>query len=577
MPIISPVPAADDAAPPTGLSTRGRRMSFATAAAALGLGIAVVTANAGPGLGLTPVSAQPKTAGVASPNYLSPELIEFVQAQGSWVLENPSADGVIKYYGYLYDATRPLVTIANSGAPTVEAQKTEPDKNTYVVLKGQHGPDAGYSYGEHFLYQGHEIGPRGYITRINLDADPSHRVTLLASTQVAGNLPAGTNLPTFDGSAWNPFTQTLLFSAEGNWTSTGGIWEATPDFPSTAVDRLGIFGRGGYEGIQLDSDGNIWLVEDIGGKTGTASGATTNAKQPNSFVYRFVPTNKADLGAGGKLQVLQADGKNGQPVTFTGGSAPTQAQADADITSAFMADLHAYGNSFATRWITIHDTAVDGTATFNANLLAKTGGGTPFKRPENGQFRPVTKFTDFIFTETGDTNATSGANAAYGGWGGLLRLVQASPSASTGTLTLFYLGDQAHTGLDNIAFLDKDNVIAGEDAGDTMHGQRNALDSGYIFPINGNAVPTPFRFLGEGRDPSATIDSAVGGNGNDGDNEITGIHISDGNPTVTGLIGTKEPKFLNGNSGPGENSRWRFFWTQQHGDNVTYEVLPAPR
>ena len=40
-----------------------------------------------------------------------------------------------------------------------EAQKTEPDKNTYLVFKkGQSGPDAGYDYGSHFLYQGHELG-----------------------------------------------------------------------------------------------------------------------------------------------------------------------------------------------------------------------------------------------------------------------------------------------------------------------------------------------------------------------------------------------------------------------------------
>ena len=77
------------------------------------------------------------------------------------------------------------------------------------------------------------------------------------------------------------------------------------------------------------------------------------------------------------------------PVTFTGGDNPTQAQIDADVTSAFMRDVHTYGNSFDTTWVTIHDTAVDGTATFNANSLAKAKGGTPFKRPENGQFRPA--------------------------------------------------------------------------------------------------------------------------------------------------------------------------------------------
>jgi hypothetical protein len=43
----------------------------------------------------------------------------------------------------------------------------------------------------------------------------------------------------------------------------------------------------------------------------------------------------------------------------------------------------------------------------------------------------------------------------------------------------------------------------------------------------------PVRIIAQGRDPSAAIDSALGaipGNGfqNDGDNELSGIHVSDG-------------------------------------------------
>ena len=72
----------------------------------------------------------------------------------------------------------------------------------------------------------------------------------------------------------------------------------------------------------------------------------------------------------------------------------------------------------------------------------------------------------------------------------------------------------------------------------------------------------------EGRDISATLDSANGGFGkNEGDNEITGIHISDGDPSVNGILGAKVPRF--GHDG------WRMFWTQQHGDNITWEVTRA--
>ena len=79
----------------------------------------------------------------------------------------------------------------------------------------------------------------------------------------------------------------------------------------------------------------------------------------------------------------------------------------------------------------------------------------------------------------------------------------------------------------------------------------------------------PVRWLAEGRDPSATIDSAGGGFGkNDGDNEITGTTVSDGDPTVQGLLGAKSPHLF-------QQEDWRFFYTQQHGDNPTYEVLES--
>ena len=110
-----------------------------------------------------------------------------------------------------------------------------------------------------------------------------------------------------------------------------------------------------------------------------------------------------------------------------------------------------------------------------------------------------------------------------------------------------------------------------EDAGDTLHGQRNALDSGYALDVDlnyANPANQPVRWIAEGRDASATIDSAFGGFGkNDGDNELTGTYVSDGDPSVHGVLGEKKPKLWHGD--------WRWFYTQQHGDNPTYEVVPA--
>jgi hypothetical protein len=102
---------------------------------------------------LTPVpTAQPKIKGNTAPNVLSPELAEKMVAQGSTPLENPSAD--FPFYGYDGDQPNMLPDFGSN----VEATKTEPDKNTYLVLPGLNGPDGHYDYGKRFLFQGHELG-----------------------------------------------------------------------------------------------------------------------------------------------------------------------------------------------------------------------------------------------------------------------------------------------------------------------------------------------------------------------------------------------------------------------------------
>jgi hypothetical protein len=495
---------------------------------------------------------------------LSTGLTRDLVAQGSKKVENPG-DGV-SYYGYdddtLNDAGQPVM-VASAATGNIEAHKTEPDKNTYLVLpKGLPGADASYDYGTHFLFQGHEGGSPGSITRINLDADAAHRVTVLATKDANGNPIAD-----IDGSAWDPFAQRLLFTTENQNAPT---YSATPGYPSVVTDVSGALGRGGYEGIQDDNDGNLWIVEDIGG----SSKPGTTAKVPNSFVYRYVPRKPGDL-ANGKLQVLQVLNASNQPITQASQTA---------LSSPDQVALHTYGNVFNTRWLTIHDTLVNGNAPFNANLAAKAANATPFKRPENGVFRPDETFRDFYFDETGDTNATSPENDCCGGWTAVLRLRQSDPSAGTGKLTLVYKGDAAHAGFDNVAFLSRNLITLVEDAGDTLHTQRNALDSAYVLDVTkdySDPANQPIRWLAEGRDASATLDADNAGFGkNDGDNELTGIHVSDGNPRRDGILGTFEPQvWLNPTrAGDDADTRpWRVFYTEQHGDNKTFEVLRAPR
>jgi hypothetical protein len=535
-------------------------------------GAVVAASLAGPSVDFTNVpAANAKTPGYDPPNVLSPQLQEIEWARGSTPLENGIAS-VVKEYGY--DDNGPNLPVAGAGAGSLtlqggshpEAQKTEPDKNTYLVLNGQKGADPNYDYGTHFLFQGHEGGSPGYITRINLDADGAHRVTLLATKDTDGN-----NLPTFDGSTWDPWAQRLLFTSEAGpnaaGLSQGGVWQATLGVPSTAVDLQRFLGRGGFEAIQNDDRGNLYIVEDVGGSTF----AGTGARRPNSFVFRFLPKDTTDLTKGGTIQALQVL-RNGVPITFADGGT--------GVNPAAYVDLHTYGTTLKTKWLTLATTSSATAVDPDDNALAKSHGATPFKRPENGLFQPGSHFGTFYFDETGDTNATTQA-ATTGGFGSIFKLTQ-SPTSDDGTISLFYLGDQTHSAFDNCAFFSDTQIAFVEDAGDTLHGQRNALDSGWLFDTTTNyssASNQPIRFLAETRDASATLDSGIAavhsaafpGTSfyNDGDNEITGIHVSDGDATKNGVLGAKSPKPFRG------NGQWRAFWTQQHGDNVTYELVSS--
>jgi hypothetical protein len=537
--------------------TRRKQMLPLLIAGVLGIGAAVPAAgSAAPGLTLTGVpTANTRSDGYAPASKLSPQLDQFTVAQGATPLENPSP--LTSYYGYDNDVLglggQPLM-VPTPATPATEAKKTEPDENTYFVFKhGLDGSDPGYDYGTHFLFQGHEGGAGGasYITRINLDADADHRVTLMATADIGGH-----PLATIDGSTWDPWAKRLLFTTENPGAPT---YAATPNFPSAVVDVSGALGRGGYEGIMNDSAGNLWIVEDIGG----SSKPGTTAKRPNSFVYRYVPAHPGDLQHG-RLQALQVLNASNEPITFA---------SQAALNSPDQLALHTYGKSFDTRWVTIHDTAVDGNTPFVATDLAKAANATPFKRPENGRFQPGSSFKSFFFDETGDTNATSPENATAGGWCSIWRLTQSNPSTSTGKLSMFYRCDEAHAGIDNATFISKNQIAFVEDAGDTLHGQRNALDSGYVWDVTqdySNPANQPVRWLAEGRDASATLDAANGGFGtNEGDNEITGAIVSDGDTGTGGVLGTEAPNL-------GDRD-WRWFYTQQHGDNRTYEVVLKDR
>jgi secreted PhoX family phosphatase len=258
------------------------------------------------------------------------------------------------------------------------------------------------------------------------------------------------------------------------------------------------------------------------------------------------------------LQALQVS-INGSPVVFV----PVDDQhPDGDTRSDNQLLLHTVGASWPVQWVTVHDTEVDGTDPFDANALAKAVGATPFKRPENGQFQPNTHFRTFVFDVTGDTDNTAGSDpvlAARGAWGGVFRL-DLDASRETGNISLVILGDADHASFDNITFVDdKDTVLIAEDRGDTLHDQLNKLDSIWAYKLNRQHPERTIaaRFVAIG------LDRLAGVTGEE-DNEPTGLHMSEGDSSITGLIGTRTFR----------TDRAKLFFTEQHGENNLFEVFP---
>src|SRR5262245_4879397 len=484
------------------------------------------------------------------PNRIGDNLALQLVAQGSDPLENPS--GVITTLGNLNDTNK---------------TRTEPDENTYLVFDhNPGGPTPGFDYGRHFLYQGHEnSGNLAYVTRINLDIlDPAHRITLLTPVDDTTGL---TGFSSIDGSVWNPFTATLLFTMEAG--TNGGVIEITPDWPPQVRKLTGVIGKAGYEGIVVDDKGNLLIIEDVGGTTvNVVQGDTTTpktARQPNSFVYRFEPYDNTDFSLGGRLFALQV-WIGGTPIVFNSADPVGDTFSDAQL------KLHTLGTSYPVTWVLLHDTNADGFDDFDANALAKTNKATPFKRPENAKFLPGSNFATFFFCPTGDTDADAGKQpelAARGAWGSIFR-VHFPWWNPIGSIQISVLGDVDHASFDNMSFANGETLLVTEDRGDSLHDQLDKLDSVWAFDVVGRESK-PKRLLALGRDAKAT----------DEDNEPTGLIVSKGSASVAGLLGRRDPTkpdlskfpFFGGPGAHLDSAPARTFVTEQHGLNQVFEIV----
>jgi secreted PhoX family phosphatase len=220
-------------------------------------------------------------------------------------------------YGKLKDFTKftPLTQSANSNdwdasAPwklpegyTQKVVSDESDLNIYdggrddwhdMNVVNETGPQAG-----RFMYRTHELRlpaslpEGGALSVVDLKT---------GETKLLGNDPSWNAL---DGIRWTPWG-TLLFAEE---TTGGRLFEVVlnDDMMSIAevIDRPQV-GRMAHEGIDLDSDGNIYVVDEHRGRTSGCDGVVPCG----GGVYKFVPNTYGDLSSG-NLFVLKVNGADG--------------------------------------------------------------------------------------------------------------------------------------------------------------------------------------------------------------------------------------------------------------------------
>jgi secreted PhoX family phosphatase len=227
---------------------------------------------------------------------------------------------------------------------------------------------------------------------------------------------------------------------------------------------------------------------------------------------------------------------------------------DADISATAQLKLHTPGTSYPTKWVTIHTAGAGDTTGFDANAAAKAAGATPFKRPENMAWLPASNFQTFFFDPTGDTDSVAGENPflqARGAYGAIFR-VDLGNNLQDGQISLFFLGDHDHNSFDNLTFANEHQLLAAEDRGDTLHTQLNTLDSVWAFEVKASNK-APIRFIALGRDATSITHGE--------DNEPTGVFVSNGSTDPKHMLGTSE-----------HLAHARGFFTQQHGDNIVYEI-----
>ena len=205
-------------------------------------------------------SANTRAAGYAPSSKLSVELAGQVVAQGATPAREPDlADRLLRLRERRRQRRRPDEAADGADPGRRQTRHRRLSRTRTRTSRSSMRCTArtrNYYYGKRFLYQGHENATsvngvkQGLITRINLDADPAHRVTLLATTDSErcgdqhdrrlGLGPLG--------------READLHDRERERADLRG--DAGLSRPRS-TDISGALGRGGYEGVSLDSEGNV--------------------------------------------------------------------------------------------------------------------------------------------------------------------------------------------------------------------------------------------------------------------------------------------------------------------------------
>lgn len=201
-----------------------------------------------------------------------------------------------------WNANSPWKLPVGFSAKTVN---TEADLNIYpnglddwhdMNVVNETGKDAG-----RYMYRTHEV-------RLGDSADPAINAAGGAVSVVdlqtgeSKIIAQSTEYTALDGIDWTPWGS-VVFAEE---TTGGSFFEIilNDDMMSgTAVERPAV-GYLAHEGMQFDTDGNLYVVDEHRGRTsGCTDSVTGEEVLPCGGIYKFVPDTKGDLSAG-QLYVL---------------------------------------------------------------------------------------------------------------------------------------------------------------------------------------------------------------------------------------------------------------------------------